>query len=62
MRVEEYDLCFSPPLPPTVWGELSLCFDVDFPIDTVSSIQAAAGVPVERICGHAEPGILDDHV
>ena len=54
MRVEEYDLCFSPPLPPTVWGELSLCFDVDFPIDTVSSIlgvhYAAAGANVHAWC------------
>ena len=48
MRVEEYDLCFSPPLPPTVWGELSLCFDVDFPIDTVSSILGVQPTEAKR--------------
>lgn len=34
----EYDICFPPPLPPTVWGELCLCFDTDFPMDAVSSV------------------------
>lgn len=48
MREEEYDLCFSPPLPPTVWGELSLCFDVDFPIDTISSILGAQPTEAKR--------------
>ena len=48
MRVEEYDLCFSPPLPPTVWGELSLCFDVDFPIDAVSSILGVQPTEAKR--------------
>ena len=48
MCVEEYDLCFSPPLPPTVWGELSLCFDVDFPIDTVSSILGVQPTEAKR--------------
>ena len=48
MREEEYDLCFSPPLPPTVWGELSLCFDVDFPIDTVSSILGVQPTEAKR--------------
>lgn len=48
MRVEGYDLCFSPPLPPTVWGELSLCFDVDFPIDTVSSILGVQPTEAKR--------------
>ena len=48
MREEEYDLCFSPPLPPTVWGELSLCFDVDFPIDAVSSILGVQPTEAKR--------------
>ena len=48
MCVEEYDLCFSPPLPPTVWGELSLCFDVDFPIDAVSSILGVQPTEAKR--------------
>ena len=48
MREEEYDLCFSSPLLPTVWGELSLCFDVDFPIDTVSSILGAQPTEAKR--------------
>ena len=39
---------FSPPLPPTVWGELSLCFDVDFPIDTVSSILGVQPTEAKR--------------
>ncbi len=48
MREEEYDLCFLPPLPPTVWGELSLCFDVDFPIDTVSAILGVRPTEAKR--------------
>lgn len=45
---EEYDLCFSPPLPPTVWGEFSLCFDVDFPIGTVSSVLGVQPTEAKR--------------
>lgn len=38
MSICEDNICFSPPLPPTIWGELCFCFDTDFPIDEISSI------------------------
>ena len=38
MSICEDNICFSPPLPPTIWGELCFCFDADFPIDEISSI------------------------